>query len=53
MDTWAFLNRRIDEVMQVPKVLGKFSAVTSRFPNPFRVAQRIRPRGFRARSARG
>ncbi|HKP26493.1 MAG TPA: COQ9 family protein [Dongiaceae bacterium] len=54
-DSWAFLNRRIDEVMQVPKVLGKVSAITSRFPNPFRVAQRVRPRGFRARArtARG
>jgi ubiquinone biosynthesis protein COQ9 len=52
-DTWAFLDRRIDEVMQVPKVLGKVSAITSRFPNPFRVAQRMRPRGFRARTARG
>ena len=52
-DSWAFLNRRIDEVMQVPKLLGKVSAVTSRLPNPFRVAQRVRPRGFRARTARG
>ena len=52
-DSWAFLDRRIDEVMQVPKLLGKVGAVTSRFPNPFRVAQRIRPRGFRARTARG
>jgi ubiquinone biosynthesis protein COQ9 len=52
-DTWAFLDRRIDEVMQVPKVLGKFGAVTSRLPNPFRIAQRIRPRGFRPRTARG
>jgi hypothetical protein len=38
--------------MQVPKVLGKFGAITSRLPNPFRVAQRMRPRGFRARTAR-
>ncbi len=52
-DTWAFLDRRIDEVMQVPKVLGKVSAIASRFPNPFRVARRMRPRGFRARAARG
>lgn len=51
-DTWAFLDRRIDEVMQVPKVLGKVGAVTSRLPNPFRIAQRMRPRGFRARTAR-
>src|SRR5919109_2688636 len=42
-DSWAFLDRRIDEVMQVPKLLGKVGAVTSRFPNPFRVAQRVRP----------
>jgi ubiquinone biosynthesis protein COQ9 len=52
-DTWAFLDRRIDEVMQVPKVLGKFSAITNRLPNPFRIAQRMRPSGFRARTARG
>ena len=52
-DTWALLDRRIDEVMQEPKVLGTIGGITSRFPNPFRVAQRIRPRGFRARSARG
>lgn len=51
-DTWAFLDRRIDEVMQVPKVLGKFGGIANRFPNPFRVAQRVRPRGFRARTAR-
>jgi ubiquinone biosynthesis protein COQ9 len=52
-DSWAFLDRRIDEVMQVPKVLGKLGAVTSRLPNPFRIARRVRPRGFRARAARG
>lgn len=52
-DSWAFLDRRIDEVMQVPRVLGKFSAVTKRLPNPFRVARRVRPRGFRTRTARG
>ncbi|MGH6891253.1 MAG: COQ9 family protein [Dongiaceae bacterium] len=52
-DSWAFLDRRIDEVMRVPKLLGKVSAVASRFPNPFRVAQRLRPRGFRTRAARG
>ena len=52
-DSWAFLDRRIDEVMQVPKMLSKVSAITSRFPNPFRMAQRVRPRGFRTRTARG
>ena len=52
-DSWSFLDRRIDEVMQVPKLLSKVSALTNRFPNPFRVAQRMRPRGFRGRPARG
>jgi len=51
-DSWAFLDRRIEEVMQVPKVLGKVGAITNRLPNPFRVMQRVRPRGFRARTAR-
>ena len=57
-DTWAFLDRRIEEVMQVPKVLGKIGSVTDRLPNPFRVAQRLRPGGarrghFRTRPSRG
>lgn len=52
-DTWAFLDRRIEEVMQVPKILGRISSVTDRLPNPFRVAQRFRPRHFRARPSRG
>jgi ubiquinone biosynthesis protein COQ9 len=51
-DSWAFLDRRIEEVMQVPKMLGKVGAITGRLPNPFRVMQRVRPRGFRARTAR-
>ena len=51
-DSWAFLDRRTEEVMQVPKVLGKVGAITNRLPNPFRVMQRVRPRGFRARTAR-
>jgi ubiquinone biosynthesis protein COQ9 len=51
-DSWAFLDRRIEEVMQVPKVLGKVGAITNRLPNPVRVMQRVRPRGFRARTAR-
>jgi ubiquinone biosynthesis protein COQ9 len=52
-DTWAFLDRRIEEVMQVPKILGRISSVTDRLPNPFRFAQRMRPRHFRARPSRG
>ncbi len=56
-DSWAFLDRRIEEVMQVPKILGRISSLTERLPNPFRVAQRMRPSGsrrghFRARPSR-
>ena len=51
-DSWAFLDRRIEEVMQVPKLLGRFGSVTGRLPNPFRIVQRLRPRGFRPRPTR-
>lgn len=51
-DSWAFLDRRIEEVMQVPKLLGRLGSVTERLPNPFRVAQRLRPRGFGPRATR-
>ncbi|WP_374298103.1 COQ9 family protein, partial [Sphingomonas sp.] len=57
-DTWAFLDRRIEEVMQVPKLLGRLGSLTERLPNPFRVAQRMRPGGarkghFRTRARHG
>lgn len=52
VDTWAFLDRRIDEVMQVPKLMGRLGSLAERFPNPFRVAQRMRPGGFRGRGSR-
>lgn len=57
-DTWAFLDRRIEEVMQVPKLLGRLGSLTERLPNPFRVAQRMRPGGarrghFRKRARQG
>jgi ubiquinone biosynthesis protein COQ9 len=54
-DTWAFLDRRIEEVMQVPKLLGRLSSITDRFPNPLRMAQRFSPGfrpGFRGRRTR-
>ena len=31
-DSWSFLDRRIDEVMQVPKLLGRVSAITEPLP---------------------
>jgi ubiquinone biosynthesis protein COQ9 len=46
--TWSFLDRRIDEVMRVPQVLGKITKFTERLPFPKRPFRR----GFRA-AARG
>jgi len=34
-DTWAFLDRRIDDVMRVPKLVGKLRERVSGFPSPF------------------
>lgn len=35
--TWAFLDRRIANVMQVPKLVGKVSGLADKLPNPFRL----------------
>ncbi len=34
-ESWAFLDRRIAEVMQVPKFIGRIGDVLGRFPMPF------------------
>jgi ubiquinone biosynthesis protein COQ9 len=47
--TWAFLDRRIAEVMQVPKVLSRITKLTERIPMPRRPFRRP----FRAGGARG
>ncbi len=39
--TWAFLDRRIDDVMRVPKVLGRLRKCV---PDPSRVLRVLRPR---------
>ncbi len=48
-DTWAFLDRRIGNVMQIPKVREKFSGAAMNLPNPKRfarlVAERLREGG--------
>ncbi len=47
-NTWAFLDRRIEDVMQVPKIKAKIAEGLKAFPNPFsvlsRVAGRLRPK---------
>lgn len=35
--TWRFLDRRIANVMQVPKLMGKVTGLADRLPNPFRL----------------
>jgi ubiquinone biosynthesis protein COQ9 len=38
--TWAFLDRRIDEVMKIPQVKGQMRAALGRLPNPLHFLQR-------------
>ncbi|MCB2108379.1 MAG: COQ9 family protein [Rhodobacteraceae bacterium] len=42
--TWAFLVRRIDDVMQVPKLRAKVTDRLGRLPNPLSLARRVRDR---------
>lgn len=42
-DTWAFLDRRIADVMKVPKVQAKVKDLAARLPNPLRILARRRP----------
>lgn len=34
-DTWRFLDRRLDEVLQIPKVMGRLRETIERLPSPF------------------
>ncbi len=46
-DSWEFLDRRLSDVMQVPRVIGRLKEVAGVFPSPFRLARRLataRPR---------
>lgn len=38
-ESWAFMERRIDNVMQIPKLRGRFKKALGLFPNPLRAAQ--------------
>ena len=42
-DTWAFLQRRIDEVMQVPKAMARTREALERLPSPFRLFASQKP----------
>lgn len=41
-NTWAFLERRIENVMQVPKVQAKVRDMVSKVPDPLRLLKRAR-----------
>ena len=38
-DTWAFLDRRIDNVMKLPRFSDRMQAVANSVPNPFRIVR--------------
>lgn len=38
-DTWAFLDRRIADVMRIPKVTGRVRSFVDRLPNPARLCR--------------
>jgi ubiquinone biosynthesis protein COQ9 len=54
--TWAFLDRRIGDVMRIPQALGqtmgKLRDISDRLPHPLRFFKRSRRPGFRRRAAR-
>jgi ubiquinone biosynthesis protein COQ9 len=43
-DTWTFLDRRLEDVMSIPKLRARAGRVLSRIPNPLRVARLMRRR---------
>ncbi|MDA0240155.1 MAG: COQ9 family protein, partial [Proteobacteria bacterium] len=40
-DTWNFLDRRIENVMAIPKLQGRILKAASRLPSPLRLARRL------------
>ena len=41
-DTWAFLDRRIADVLRVPPALGRLGKLAGHLPNPFRLFRAVR-----------
>ena len=42
--TWAFLDRRIADVMRVPKAIGRLERLAEKLPDPFRLLRRRQAR---------
>lgn len=47
-DTWAFVDRRIDDIMGIERAKARLRGVTGRLPDPFRILRDIRT-GLRPR----
>jgi ubiquinone biosynthesis protein COQ9 len=43
-ETWAFLDRRLDNVMNIPKTRARLQRALPRLPNPLRIARLMRRR---------
>ncbi len=41
-DTWAFMDRRIADVMKIPKFQSRIKEMAERLPSPIRLVQRVR-----------
>ena len=39
-DSWAFLDRRIADVMKIPQAMARFGKLRDKLPNPFRFLRR-------------
>ena len=39
-ETWAFLDRRIADVMQIPKAMARLNKIKDRLPDPLRILRR-------------
>jgi ubiquinone biosynthesis protein COQ9 len=50
-DTWSFLDRRIDDVMKIPKLQSRVTAAIERLAAPLSPFGRRGGRGFRARGS--
>ena len=47
-ETWAFLDRRIENVMRIQKARGRLDKAVERLPNPWPILGRLRHRGSRS-----
>jgi len=50
-ETWAFLDRRIADVMRIPRLTGRARDLAGRLPDPFRLLRELRGRSERFRGA--